>query len=162
MKKESELLKLFLDAAGCDINMSTFDGRLEVQKTTYLIQEMGYNLGYNYHWYLRGPYCSEVADAAFEISRNKQEYDHLQSSLKSDIQEDVESKFKKFNDEKPELLTEIDWYELLASTTYIAHNLGKDDDKDDKIVEQLLDKKKWYQPDDAKKALRLLHEVNIV
>ena len=61
-------LKLVLDEAGiAPINLDTFSQRFNIQKRVYLIQLMGYDLGYRYGWYIRGPYCRELTADAFTL-----------------------------------------------------------------------------------------------
>lgn len=50
-----------------DFSMDTFDDRLLLQKFIYLLQAHGIYLGYDYSWYLRGPYCSTLATAGFML-----------------------------------------------------------------------------------------------
>ena len=50
-----------------NFNMDDFDGRLRLQKTIQLLQSFGIDLGYNYHWYLRGPYCTDLTKDGFEL-----------------------------------------------------------------------------------------------
>lgn len=50
-----------------DFSMDTFDDRLRLQKFVYLLQAHGVYLGYDYSWYLRGPYCSTLAAAGFML-----------------------------------------------------------------------------------------------
>lgn len=38
------------------------DSRILAQKIIYLVQENGYDLGFRFCWYHRGPYSSELAD----------------------------------------------------------------------------------------------------
>ena len=61
--------KLTLDAIGVELSLGTFHDRLIVQKTIYLAQAAGINLGYFFHWYLRGPYCSDLTGDVFAMSR---------------------------------------------------------------------------------------------
>lgn len=42
-----------------------FDDRLILQKVVYLLQESGLEMGYRYHWYLRGPYSTGLTDDAY-------------------------------------------------------------------------------------------------
>ena len=41
-----------------DFSMDRFNDRLKLQKIIYLLQAFDVYLGYNFGWYLRGPYCS--------------------------------------------------------------------------------------------------------
>ncbi len=56
---------LTLKELGIDASMKSFRDRLVVQKVIYLSQAAGLDLGYYYGWYIRGPYCSPVADDMF-------------------------------------------------------------------------------------------------
>ena len=48
-------LKLTWDALGLPDQLDSFAARLSLQKAIYLVQEAGVQLGYSFHWYLRGP-----------------------------------------------------------------------------------------------------------
>ena len=50
-----------------NFDMDDFDGRLRFQKTIQLLQSFGIDLGYYYNWYLRGPYCPDLAKDGFEL-----------------------------------------------------------------------------------------------
>lgn len=50
-----------------NFDMDTFDGRLRFQKTVQILQAFGIDLGYYYNWYLRGPYCPDLAKDGFEL-----------------------------------------------------------------------------------------------
>ena len=57
-----------------EFSMDEFDDRLRLQKFIYLLQAHGIYLGYDYSWYLRGPYCTALATAGFML---KDFYDML-------------------------------------------------------------------------------------
>ncbi len=62
-------LKLTLRALkklGISVSLDTFDQRLIVQKVVYLLQYFGLPVDWNYSWYLRGPYSTELTKALFE------------------------------------------------------------------------------------------------
>lgn len=50
-----------------NFDMDTFDGRLRFQKTVQVLQSFGIDLGYYYNWYLRGPYCPDLAKDGFRL-----------------------------------------------------------------------------------------------
>jgi hypothetical protein len=76
MDRQQIGLKLALDALGHDLDLSTFDRRLILQKTVYLAQAAKVDLGYTYRWYLRGPYSPGLARDAFalkaELTQNQE------------------------------------------------------------------------------------------
>ena len=53
---------------GLEFGMHTFGHRLRVQKFVYLLQSFDVYLGYDYSWYLRGPYCSTLAASGFALA----------------------------------------------------------------------------------------------
>ena len=50
-----------------EFSMDSFEHRLRVQKFVYLLEAFDVYLGYEYSWYLRGPYCSTLAAAGFAL-----------------------------------------------------------------------------------------------
>lgn len=54
-----ELAAILKDIGNFD--MSSFKGRLTLQKTIHLMQSFGLNLGYVFKWYLHGTYCPTLA-----------------------------------------------------------------------------------------------------
>ena len=80
-----------------DFGMDDFDHRLRVQKFVYLLQAFDIYLGYDYSWYLRGPYCTQLATIACTLSRS---YDRIpidqeMAFANPDMQERFE-RFKEF------------------------------------------------------------------
>ncbi len=67
MDRQQIGLKLALDALRIPVRMDSFADRLTVQKCIYLAQAAGIQLGYNFHWYLRGPYSSTLTRDAFGV-----------------------------------------------------------------------------------------------
>lgn len=52
---------------------SNFNDRLILQKTIYLMEHFGLNIGYYFSWYLRGPYSPALARDAYEIAKTYSE-----------------------------------------------------------------------------------------
>lgn len=59
------------------IDMSNFDARLVFQKSVYLLQELGFQLGYTFGWYIRGPYSRGAADGGFQLEPIQDDVEHL-------------------------------------------------------------------------------------
>ena len=51
-----------------EFGMHTFEHRLRIQKFVYLLQAFDVYLGYDYSWYLRGPYCTNLAASGFALT----------------------------------------------------------------------------------------------
>lgn len=48
-------------------SMETFNDRLRLQKFIYLLQAHDIYLGYDFSWYVRGPYCTALTAAGFML-----------------------------------------------------------------------------------------------
>jgi hypothetical protein len=48
---------------------SDFNARLRLQKTVYLMQEFGLNIGYWFSWYLRGPYSPNLTRDTYKLAK---------------------------------------------------------------------------------------------
>lgn len=60
--------KLVLNLLGLEsVPIATFNQRLIIQKSIYLAQVAGVDLGYYYRWYLRGPYSPSLTSDIFGI-----------------------------------------------------------------------------------------------
>lgn len=72
-----------------DFDMKTFDGRLRLQKLIYMVEAFGVYMGYDFSWYLRGPYCTNLARTGFELGQ-----------IMDDIPGDARAKFLDKNAQK--------------------------------------------------------------
>lgn len=61
---------LVLRELGITPQMHSFDDRLSVQKSIYLAQAAGVDLGHYFNWYLRGPYSPALTQDVFEAIQN--------------------------------------------------------------------------------------------
>src|SRR2546428_11423068 len=73
-----------------------FEKRLEFQKTIYLLQEGGADLGYQFGWYKHGPYSSSLADDAYVLATLPSE---VLASFQVDVDHDAIKKFKELTSE---------------------------------------------------------------
>lgn len=110
--------------------MDEFEDRLKIQKTLYLLQSFGIYLGYDFSWYLRGPYCTSLTTNAFALE-----------DIYDDIPKDTKVKFKDSNKQKLFINflklvkgKSIDELEIIALLHYLKQIKG-DDDKIKKVVE---------------------------
>ena len=100
--------------------LENFEIRKIFQKTVYLLQELGINLGYHFGWYLNGPYSTSLADDGYEMaglrisSKNIRE---LRTELPTkDIHDRISILFKDLDLENVESAQSL---ELLASLHFI-------------------------------------------
>ena len=117
MDRQQIGVMLVLDGLGVDFNLSYFNDRLIYQKTVYLAQAAGINLGYYYHWYLHGPYCSPLTRDGYDIKTEiaSKEWDEWQLSKASRIKlAKIKSVFRETDRQKV-----ADKLELLASVHFL-------------------------------------------
>jgi uncharacterized protein YwgA len=117
-------LKLVLDAAGIpDIDLGTFSQRFNIQKRVYLVQIMGYDLGYRYGWYIKGPYSRNLTADAFTLREEliAGQKDHEGYKLSPEAIDQVSKAQKLWELPKGLGLGSDQWLELLASIHYLKH-----------------------------------------
>lgn len=51
-----------------NFSMESFNDRLRLQKFIYLLQTHNVYLGYDFSWYIRGPYCTTLSTAGFILA----------------------------------------------------------------------------------------------
>lgn len=96
-----------------EISMDKFEDKLEVQKITYIAQEYGINLGYQFEWYLRGPYCKQVSEDAHAI---------LDSESEKVSPSEVglnEEKVKELSETLKPFINNPEWLEIAGSLLYL-------------------------------------------
>ncbi len=120
MNRESvELGFILKQIKDYDFSMRKFNDRLKLQKLIYLLQACGVYLGYDFSWYLRGPYCSLLAHNGFALQNV---YDAIPDSIELKNKEDRNNfaKFQKFIEGMG-----IDELEIAASLHYLKKVRGK-------------------------------------
>jgi uncharacterized protein YwgA len=117
-------LKLVLDEVEIsELSLDTFSQRFNIQKRVYLIQLMGYDLGYRYGWYIKGPYCRHLTADAFtlreELAGGQRDYEGYKLSPQAT---DQIARAKNLWALPNGLSIDSDhWLELLASIHYLKH-----------------------------------------
>ena len=118
-----------------DFSMNTFDERLRLQKLIYLLQTFGIYLGYDFSWYIRGPYCSTLAANGFAL---RDIYGKIPIGKVRFENPSVQKKFKKFQDFIKNKVIDEQFLEIAAS----LHNLNATKtSKDMDLVQVLMDRK---------------------
>lgn len=68
MDRQQIGVKLTIDGLNLPFKIDGFQDRLIMQKSVYLAQAAGVNLGYYYHWYLYGPYSPSLTRDEYAIA----------------------------------------------------------------------------------------------
>lgn len=88
--------------------------RKQFQKTVYLMQAFGIKLGYDFSWYIEGPYSSALADVGYEIADH---YHKIPALYFSD--EDVEKTFRQYLAFMDDFKADLDALEIAASLHFL-------------------------------------------
>jgi len=119
-----------------NFDMSTFQGRLILQKTVYLMQAFDIYIGHNFSWYLRGPYSSHLASIGFQLQEN---FDKIP---KGKFEKGVQKKFETFLSFMEDKKSDSDRLEILASIHFLKKiypNMSKAE-----IIEKVKNKQKYF------------------
>lgn len=116
-------LKLVLDGVGLRSDVSTLDARKAVQKTVYLCQRAGVDLGYRFGWYLLGPYSADLASDyyALDIEQKANDNFRTEGTLTPAAALTLASLRDKLEPARPPELMQPEWLELLASVDFLLN-----------------------------------------
>ncbi len=128
-----------------NFDMDEFPGRLSLQKTVYILQSFGVNLGYTFNWYLHGTYCPELARDGYKLAEvGLPEADGPLQFIDKQDQANyyLFSKFVESRKHDPDQL------EIAASVAYLARaGFGRD-----KVLYMVENKKGRFRREDCEKA----------
>ena len=118
-----------------NFNLSDFAGRLKFQKTIQLLQSFGVDLGYYYNWYLRGPYCPDLAKDGFELENIIKKIPKFTIEFADTYNQNHYNNFKKFMQDKKDDPKQLE----IASSICFLRN---EEDLDKNIVLKLTEGKR--------------------
>lgn len=127
----------------------SLEDRVIIQKKVYLLQQKGIDLGYEYNWYLKGPYSPTLTKYVYDKLDTLATIGYDEFLLNDEVVEKIET-INKFEEDKPNNLSKASWYELLASILYIYNNhymWGEVKDKQDIINILKIEKPKYSDED---------------
>ena len=93
MKRELILGHILRNFPNFKFSVDDFEGRLRIQKFIYLLQAHDIYLGYEFSWYIRGPYDIMVAANCLSLDEI---YDNLPTNNGRFTNNIVQKRFKKF------------------------------------------------------------------
>lgn len=163
---------LVLKELGITPSLRTFDNRLLVQKAIYLAQAAGFDLGYYFGWYLRGPYCSSVAQDLFSAIEDPEDSKRTTAkwSLDSGSQADLaplrELVCRPFgrapSSNRVDEAQQARWLELLASVHYLIERKQVSTHGAKEIAKQLRAFNKNFDESEVQQALKELRARSIL
>lgn len=135
--KRQLLLGLLLrefNSEDTEFNIETLEKRVELQKSIYLIQRLGFNLGYRFSWYKRGPYSQKLADDSYkinEVSNREEIFDSYSLNINTSKIENLRTSLIQ---SKPDDLDMQHWLEIIASVDYLVKVRGLSKPKAKQII----------------------------
>lgn len=153
MKQEVVLRKLYYDIFEKEFNYNNFEDRMIMQKTMYIIQKMGFDIGgYSFFWYKHGPYSQALQEDCYSA---RHEMHNTELTLTSNGKKAVD-KIKNIVKNKPDAYRLSNWLEAIASLKYL-----KDENEingDDNLISEL-QKRKSHLSDyvSNKEALKIVN-----
>jgi len=106
----------FLNRLGYEIDLSTLESRISLQKRAYFAQLLGLSLDYSFGWYVFGPYSTE-------LTREVYQFQGIESFVRPN-EGDNEERARVFFGEVNALVTINKdgsyWLELLSSLHFLA------------------------------------------
>lgn len=120
MRPSLATLKLVLDRLDVPSSISNLIDRKRVQKAVFLAQAAGVRLGYEYGWYLKGPYSPGLTRDYFALDEAlASEEAPSQLRLRDDVDEQLGKVVPLLRVPARVKLQQPDWLELLASILYL-------------------------------------------
>lgn len=114
-------LKVLLDQMGVPSDISTVHDRLRIQKAVYLAQIVGLNFGYNYSWYVKGPYSTSLTQDYYQMHEAVQAGDTSYQGLilNSNLMEMLPKVSLVLQQPANLNVPDYSWYEALASAHFL-------------------------------------------
>jgi len=126
-------------------SLRDLSNRMVFQKTIFILQEMGLDLGYQFKWYLNGPYSSALADSIEDLEIYA---DDIEGWTLTPQTMEVIWRYKQLFSKN---MNNKDWLRLISSILFIRKHY-KDNNK--KEIDKLLSK--YNQNRDNKEIQRWL------
>ena len=140
---------------GKNFSKSLFDDRLEMQKSMYLLQELGISVGdYDFMWYKHGPYSQSLQNDILNLQSDgiKVYYSNdaeiaIQALKKAIMRDDISYNI-------------VDWSECLGSMQYLRENILPSSSTDEEVISELEKRKPHLNKhEDNIVALKTLNEL---
>jgi uncharacterized protein YwgA len=136
-------------------SVAKFQDRLRLQKTVYLLQAFGIYLGYNFNWYLYGPYSPGLTRDAFEVLPQMG-----RSSAVHFADQETERRFELFMKFLGDKKNDPQWLELVGSLHMLRLMYGEK--RREAIFKKMAEKQPYLSEDKRVAAWQRLSEFEMV
>lgn len=127
------LKPVFSTIFGHDFDRYSFDDRLEMQKSIYLLQDLGVSVGdYNFMWYKHGPYSQTLQNDILGLSNTGEADVRFSEEAKRML-----SRLKGIISNQEISYNRGEWAECLGSLHYIKENLLPSNASDEMLLSEL-------------------------
>ena len=140
-----------------EFSMDGFDQRLRVQKFVYLLQAFDVYLGYEYSWYLRGPYCSTLAAAGFALAGFYG--DIPEGSRMRFVSSVANERFERFKEFVGGREADTDFLEMAASLHFLEAGGGLSRDQ---IFQEVLSKRPGFSASECRRVQSRLEDWGVI
>lgn len=114
LEEEADYIGGIIKRVGTFSN-ETLEDRKRFQKTIYLIQAFGIDLGYEFNWYVHGPYSPKLAKVGYKL---EEIYDDVTETKFAD--EEYEERFQNFMEFVDPIKEDVDQLEAAASLHWLS------------------------------------------
>jgi len=128
-------------------NIENFNDRLRLQKLVFLARKMGFNAGYSFDWYLRGPYSPSLTRMLF--SANDQDQLIVDDYTLNVAERAVVERLTEFLHDDVESHRVL---ELLASVWYYIRRRVYSEDERQELLDEINQKKPQYSRTEIERA----------
>lgn len=135
--------------------METFDGRLKLQKTIYLMQSFDLYVGYDFGWYIRGPYSSSLTKDGYAL---RDKYDSVSEGKFADPE--AEKRFIQFQEFIKGHENDSRWLEIVASIHFLK--TMRSELPKESILQIVKDKQEYFTLDECKDAWNYLEKWGLI
>lgn len=149
MKIREKLFQIF-DILGVKHELQTFDNRKQLQKLTYLIGMFGVSTGFQFSWYIHGPYNTTLTAVLYN--------DHGSNTETSEITSNDKKKLKDLKDFLGTDIKSSRNLELIGSLHFLINLSEKQKLGDDEIIDNFLKLKPQFNRDEVKFYLKRIRE----
>ena len=105
------------------IDLCSLDTRVILQKKVYFLQEFGCKLGYNFGWYVKGPYSTDLTRDAYQVKGLESVLGSSDFGINLDDVQEAATKLQSFLTDIRQLVTdekaEDHWLELAGSLHFL-------------------------------------------
>ena len=138
-------------------SMNEFNDRLQLQKFIYMLQTFDIYLGYDFSWYIRGPYCSNLASCGFNLKSIYHKIPEGKVKFEESVIQENFKRFQKFIDGRED---DTQFLEIAASLHAIKNT--HDLDRDNAIAELQDRKPKMFTNKECQEIWSELEKWNLI